>query len=408
MKLIGPFSQLVTLRGLAIKGPLPDEALELFINGGVVVDNGRIIAVGHFDDLHKHYPTTPVEATVGQQTLIPGFVDAHTHICFAGNRAADYALRVAGKTYLEIALAGGGIWDSVNHTRAASQKELADQTAVRADRALQAGVTTLEVKSGYGLDVENELKMLRAIAEANTQTYADLIATCLAAHIKPHDFDGNNMAYLNYVLTSLLPVVRDEALANRADIFIENSAFSQSEGRYYLQNAKQLGYALSVHADQFTPGGSTTAVACGAVSADHLEASTIHEIRLLAQSETVAVALPGASLGLGLDFTPARRLLDEGACVAIASDWNPGSAPMGDLLAQASILGAYQKLTLAETLAGLTARAAYALQLTDRGVLENGRIADMQAYPTADYRDILYHQGALKPIQVWKYGKALR
>src|SRR5690606_15794961 len=186
---------------------------------------------------------------------------------------------------------------------------------------------------------------------------------------------------------------------------IEESAFSPSEGSYYLQQAQQLGFALTVHADQFSPGGSATAVACGAVSADHLEGSTDQEIKLLAQSATVAVALPGASLGLGMDFTPARKLLDEGACVAIASDWNPGSAPMGDLLVQASILGAYQKLTLAETLAGVTCRAARALRLADRGVLENGRIADMQAYPTTDYRDIFYHQGAMKPIQVWKYGK---
>src|SRR5690606_16593863 len=228
---------------------------------------------------------------------------------------------------------------------------------------------------------------------------------CLAAHIKPHDFDGNNMAYLSHMLTTLLPIVRDEGLAGRADIFIEQSAFSPSEGRYYLQNAAQLGFSLTVHADQFTTGGSAIAMACGAVSADHLEAVTDHDVRLLSQSSTVAVALPGASLGLGMDFTPARKLLDAGACVAIASDWNPGSAPMGDLLVQASILGIYQKLTLAETLSGLTFRAAHALRLTDRGTLENGRIADMQAYPTTDYRDIFYHQGTLKPIQVWKYGK---
>ena len=408
MKLIGPFSQLVTLRGLAMNGPLADGQLEIFRDGGVIVANGRIVAIDDFENLHKRHPTIAVEAIVGQQTLLPGFVDAHTHICFAGNRATDYALRVAGKTYLDIAKAGGGIWDSVTHTRAAPQTALAKQTAARADRALQVGVTTMEVKSGYGLDVENELKMLRAIAEANTLTHADLIATCLAAHTKPHDFVGNSMAYLNHVLTSLLPIVRDERLSSRADIFIEESAFSQSEGRYYLQKAKQLGFALTVHADQFTPGGATIAVACGAVSADHLEASNDHVIKLLAQSNTVAMALPGASLGLGADFAPVRKLLDGGACVAIASDWNPGSAPMGDLLVQASILGAYQKLTLAETFAALTFRAAHALRFDDRGTLENDRIADMQAYPTADYRDILYNQGTMKPTQVWKYGEAIR
>jgi len=198
--------------------------------------------------------------------------------------------------------------------------------------------------------------------------------------------------------------VQAEGLADRVDIFIEESAFDQSDGRYFLQKAKQLGFSLTVHADQFSAGGSAIAVECGALSADHLEASTDHEITLFGQSDTVAVLLPGASLGLGMGFAPARKLLDTGACVAIASDWNPGSAPMGDLLVQASILGAYEKLTLAETLAGLTFRAAKALRLADRGTIESGRIADMQAYPTADYRDILYNQGTLKPIQVWKYG----
>lgn len=404
MKLIGPFSQLVTLRGLAANGPLADEQLEIFVAGGVVVDAGRIIDMGNFDALYKQYTGIDVEAVVGRQTLVPGFVDCHTHICFAGNRANDYALRVAGRTYLEIANQGGGIWDSVTHTRAASQSKLAKLTAGRANKALKGGVTTLEVKSGYGLDVENELKMLRAINEASKLTHTDLLATCLAAHMKPHDFDGDGIAYLNHILTALLPRVQAEGLADRVDIFIEESAFDQSDGRYFLQKAKQLGFSLTVHADQFSAGGSAIAVECGALSADHLEASTDHEITLFGQSDTVAVLLPGASLGLGMDFAPARKLLDTGACVAIASDWNPGSAPMGDLLVQASILGAYEKLTLAETLAGLTYRAAKALRLADRGTIESGRIADMQAYPTADYRDILYNQGTLKPIQVWKYG----
>src|SRR5690606_36895136 len=165
-----------------------------------LVASDRSVATGRFEDLHRQYPTVAVEEITGRPTLLPGFVDAHTHICFAGNRASDYDLRVAGKSYLEILEAGGGIWDSVTHTRAASQAALARQTAARADRALHAGVTSMEVKSGYGLDVESELKMLRAISEANTLTRADLIATCLAAHIKPHDFDGNHMAYLSHIL----------------------------------------------------------------------------------------------------------------------------------------------------------------------------------------------------------------
>lgn len=168
-----------------------------------------------------------------------------------------------------------------------------------------------------------------------------------------------------------------------------------------------MGFDITVHADQFSTGGSEVAVNVGAVSADHLEASGEEEIKRLAASETVAVALPGASLGLGMGFAPARKLLNAGACLAIASDWNPGSAPMGDLLLQASVLSAYEKLTTAETFAGLTFRAAKALNLYDRGILEKGKLADMQAYPCTDYREILYHQGKLKPIKVYKKGEAI-
>lgn len=407
IKIIGPFAQVVPLRGMPLKGSLPDETLEIIPDGGVVVQDGQILAVDGFERLIKVYPGALVEESGSGErngTLIPGFVDAHTHICFAGNRARDYALRVAGKSYLEIAKAGGGIWDSVTRTREASQADLTALTAQRANRLLHQGITTIEIKSGYGLDVTNELKILRAISGAQKSTMADLVPTCLAAHMKPRDFEGSQEEYLDMILQTLLPVIRMEHLSQRVDIFVEESAFDVPGSRNFLRQAKALGFDLTVHADQFSTGGSALAVELGALSADHLEASTEEEIRLLAQSDTVAVALPGASLGLGMGFTPARRLLDAGACLAIASDWNPGSAPMGDLLAQAAILGTYEKLSLAETLAGLTFRAAKALGLNDRGRIEVGQLADLQAYPTTDYRDIFYNQGALKPIRVWKQG----
>lgn len=407
IKIIGPFAQVVPLRGMPLKGSIPDESLEIIPNGGVAVQDGRVLAVSEFESLLKAYPGALLEESgnMGENgTLIPGFVDTHTHICFAGNRARDYALRVAGKSYLEIAKAGGGIWDSVTRTREASQADLTAMTAQRANRLLHQGITTIEVKSGYGLDLPNELKILRAISEAQKSTAAELVPTCLAAHMKPRDFEGSQEEYLQMILQRLLPLLKEENLSRRVDIFVEESAFDVPVSRDFLRQAKALGFELTVHADQFSTGGSALAVEMGALSADHLEASTEEEIRLLAQSDTVAVALPGASLGLGMGFTPARRLLDAGACLAIASDWNPGSAPMGDLLTQAAILGAYEKLSLAETLAGLTFRAAKALGLQDRGRIEAGQLADLQAYPTEDYRDIFYNQGTLKPIRVWKKG----
>lgn len=410
MKIIGPFAQVVPMRNMPLKGSFADENLEVITQAGLLVDQGRVVSVDRFDKLIKAFPKAMIEEndeSAKSWSVIPGFVDAHTHICFAGNRARDYALRVAGKSYLEIAKAGGGIWDSVTQTRAASQETLTATTAERANRLLSAGITTIEVKSGYGLELESELTMLRAIRDAQAYTKAELIPTCLSAHMKPRDFAGSDREYLEMVVHDWLPLMKRDQLTNRVDIFVEDSAFDLTDGRWFLDQAKALGFDLTIHADQFTAGGSLLAVATGALSADHLEASTEKEIEVLAKSDTVSVVLPGASVGLGMAFAPARKLLDAGACVAIASDWNPGSAPMGDLLTQAAIMGAYEKLSISETLAGLTYRAAAALGLHDRGRLEQDQLADFQAYPTSDYRDIFYHQGSLKPVRVWKMGEAL-
>jgi len=407
MKLTGPFTQILPLAGLPLNGAITDDQLQIITNGGVLTENGLVVEIGNFEELRKDNPKATTEEVEGDQVLLPGFIDCHTHICFAGNRAKDYAMRIAGKSYLEIARSGGGIWDSVTQTRGATQEQLVELLAQRVDRHLKDGVTTIEVKSGYGLSVEQELKQLRAIKAAAENSQADLVATCLAAHILPKDFGGPASEYLEHILNNLLPKIKKENLAGRVDIFIEDSAFNASNSACYLSVARQMGFDVTVHADQFTPGGSEVAVKVGAVSADHLEASTEKEIKGLAASATVAVALPGASLGLGIGFAPARRLLDAGACLAIASDWNPGSAPMGDLLMQASILGAYEKLTTAETFAALTYRAAKALNLTDRGTLQKGSLADMQAYPCKDHREILYQQGKLKPARVWRKGEIL-
>jgi len=308
---------------------------------------------------------------------------------------------------LEIAAAGGGIWDTVQHTRKASAEDLIALTLQRANRHLQEGITTIEVKSGYGLSVAEELKILRAIKRTNEQTAADLISTCLAAHILPKDYHGAHKDYLQEIAQQLFPAIIEEQLTNRIDAFIEEGAFSADQIIPYFTNAKEAGFHITVHADQFHPSGSAIAVQFDAVSADHLEASGEKEIKLLAQSTVVPVALPGASIGLGVAFAPARSLLDAGASLAIASDWNPGSAPMGDLLTQAAILGTFQKLSNAEVLAAITYRAAHSLQCNDRGRIKEGLLADFILFPTNNYQEILYHQGRLKPIQVWKRGRLI-
>jgi imidazolonepropionase len=408
LRLIGPFKQVVPMAGLPLKGALKDDALILFEGEvGILCEGEKIKEIAPFHSLCKAYEGKDLELIQleGDFVALPGFVDSHTHICSAGSRAKDYALRNAGKSYLEMAEQGGGIWYTVTQTRLASQQELEARITQKAARHLSEGVTTIEVKSGYGLSVEEELKMLRAIKQANEEMQADLIPTCLAAHMLPKDFDGNKQEYLTDIAKQLFPLLKSEGLANRIDIFVESGAFSVEEGKEYLEQAKAMGFDLTVHADQFSLGGSALAVAVGAVSADHLEVTTDKEIEILAKSNTIATALPGATLGLGCNYTPARKLLDAGASLAIASDWNPGSAPMGDLLMQACILGAAQKLTNAEVLAGITFRAAAALSLKDRGVLEVGKLADIAIFYCSDYQEILYHQGKIKPSLVIKKGQ---
>lgn len=405
MKLSGPFKQIVSLNHLPLKGKLQDESLEIISNGGILTENGKILEVSDFDSLKQQFPDSEIDFIKGEQIAIPAFVDAHTHICFGGNRSNDFAMRNAGKTYLEIAESGGGIWSSVKRTRASSEEELVEGILKRVNQLIKQGITTIEIKSGYGLNVEEELKMLRAIKKAQAKTKVTLVPTCLSAHLKPKDFEGTSEEYLNYILDEILPKVKEENLANRVDIFIEKSAFQPEESKVFLEKAKELGFQTTVHADQFTAGSSRIAVEVGAKSADHLEATIDEDIEFLANSNTVAIALPGASLGLGEPFSPARKILDKGGILAIATDWNPGSAPMGNLVTQASILATYQKLTTAEVLSAITFRAAFALDLEDRGILVEGKKADFITYNTDNFQNILYHQGSLLPNQVYINGE---
>ena len=406
MKLIGPFKQIVTLANIPLRGKLSDDQLEIIVDGGILINENNLIEeIGNFSELKTNFSTAKLEIQNSELIALPAFTDSHTHICFGGNRANDFAMRNAGKTYLEIAENGGGIWSSVLHTRLASEEELLKTTLERINFLISLGITTIEIKSGYGLDVENELKMLRVIKKAQTFTKATLVPTCLSAHLKPRDFEGSSQEYLQYILEEILPKVKEENLAKRVDIFIEKSAFLPEESKAFLLKAKDLGFEITVHADQFTSGSSRIAVEVGAKSADHLEATIDEDIEFLAKSETVATALPGASLGLGEKFTPARKILDANGILAIASDWNPGSAPMGNLITQASILATFEKLSTAEVLAGITFRSAHALSLNDRGTVEKGKKADFVIFKTDNFQNVLYQQGSLKAESVYIDGE---
>jgi len=240
-KLTGPFTNILPLTGLPLKGPIKDDKIQIIKNGWILSNNGRIITIGPLERLRRDHPSALIEEITGETVVLPGFIDCHTHICFAGSRANDYALRSQGKSYLEISNAGGGIWDSVTQTRAASEALLTELLVKRADRHFAEGVTIIEVKSGYGLSVEQELKQLRAIKEASYKTKATLVPTCLAAHIKPRDFEGTQSEYLDLLVEELLPVVKKENLAKRVDIFIEDSAFKADRALAYLEKAKAMG-----------------------------------------------------------------------------------------------------------------------------------------------------------------------
>lgn len=404
MKLIGPFRQIITLANLPLKGVIHENQVEILEDGGIIIDDETIVEIGNFETLSQQHPTIEIDRIETEQILLPGFVDSHTHVCFGGNRAKDFAMRLDGKTYLEIAQSGGGIWSTVTETRKKTVDELKDITLKHIAQLAKQGITTAEVKSGYALSVEGEIKMLEAINMANQESVIDLIPTFLGAHMKPKDFEGSNKEYLELLVKEVFPKLKSDDLANRIDIFVEQSAFSVEEGDYFLNEAKNQGFDITIHADQFTAGGSYLATKFDALSADHLEFSGEEEVKNLANSDVVATVLPGASIGLGMQYAPARKLLDAGCCVSIASDWNPGSAPMGNLLTQASVLATFEKLSMAEVLAAITFRAAKALNLADRGTIEKGKKADFISFSTFDYRNIVYYQGQLQPTNVWKNG----
>lgn len=400
-ELIGPFSQIITMANLPERGPINDENLQIIKDAGIVIENEKIVEIGVFDQLNKNISS--VREINFTCVLLPGFIDSHTHVCYYGNRSDEYAKRKSGVSYQQILEEGGGIHNTMNSTSNSTDDQLKHDTLRRLKRHFLDGVLTCEVKSGYAPNLDDEIRMLQIINEINNKNEIDLIPTCLAAHVTPKSFESAK-SYLDSILNDLLPKIKEDNLSNRVDIFIEENAFSVSEASSFLDKVKN-NFSITAHANQFTPGGVKVGVDNGAVSVDHLEVITDQEINYLSKSETTGVVLPGCSLGLGIPFAPARKLLDNNCKVSIASDWNPGSAPMGDLLMQAALLGSLEKLSNAEVLAGITYRSANALSLEDRGSLEKGKIADMIGFETNNFKDILYNQGKLKPSFICKRGK---
>jgi imidazolonepropionase len=328
--------------------------------------------------------------------VMPGFVDSHTHLVFAGSRVSDYEARLRGKAYEEIAREGGGIKLSARRVSEASVNSLVKQAQGFLEQFAAHGTTTLEVKTGYGLDVAQELKLLEAIRRLRKTSQLELVPTLLAAHALPAEYAGRSDDYIETVIRDLIPAVASKKLAEFIDCFCDRGAFNVEQCRRVLTAGKQQGLVPRLHAEQLTRTGATRlALEFEAASADHLDKLTSADIRVLARSEVVATLVPGANFHLGLkDYPPARQLIEAGAIVALATDFNPGTSPTPNMQFILSVACSAMRMTPAEAIAAATINAAWALRRSDRlGSLEPGKQADLIVMDVGDYREIPYYFG---------------
>lgn len=374
--------------------------------GAVAVEDGVIVAVGPAGDLGRRYlDAERVDCAGG--VLTPGLVDSHTHAVFGRWRADEYALRARGVPYMEIARQGGGINASVRDLRERSVDELVSLTRRRLRSLLELGTTTAEVKSGYGLTTADELKMLRVIRRLDGEGPLDLVATFLGAHEVPPEYAGRRGEYVELVVAEMIPRVAEEGLARFCDVFMEPGVFNGDEARRILEAGREHGLVPKLHADELEwSGGAELAAELGAASADHLGAISDEGIAALAGSDTVATLLPGTLFFLGKTaFAPARRLLDAGAEVALATDFNPGSSASPNLPLIMTMACSRMGMSPLEALVAATRAGARALRLEDRGTLVPGSRADLVVWDTADYREIPYRYGVRLARSVWKGGR---
>ncbi len=376
-----------------------DGPLGVVRRAAVLCEGGRIVYAGPESELPALGDAEPLTLDIDGCVAMPGLIDCHTHLVFAGDRLGDFQARLGGSTYGALAESGGGILSTVRATRAASDELLLDLCESRAEAATAHGVTTIEVKSGYGLDKRHELRLLRTVGACDKRSIPDLVPTFLGAHSFPVEARRSaaaRQAYVDRVVYEMLPLVAEQNLARFCDVFIEEGVFSLDEGRKVLETARDLGLGLKVHAEQMSrTGGAALAAELGAVSAEHLEHATPEDLRALADAGVVAVLLPGASFFLRDGFADAAPFREAGVRVALATDCNPGTSPTVNLplMAQMGVLGC--EMTIEEAILGITTHAAAALGLQDdRGMLRAGMRADLALLRCRDARELVYHLGA--------------
>jgi imidazolonepropionase len=410
--LIHSAHQVLTVSGGPQRGASLGQ-LGLIEEGAVAIDQGLVVETGPSQELRRKYSAT-ADVDASGRVVMPGFVDPHTHLVWAGDRAEEFDLRQQGASYMEIMAAGGGILSTVRKTRAASLEQLIQQALDRADRMLAHGTTTAEAKSGYGLDWETEKRLLQAALQVGTSGPMEVVPTFLGAHAVPPEFGGRADDYTAVVVEQMLPDLKtwwEQEQAGRplpfVDAFCEEGAFSVEQTRRILTRARSMGFPLKIHADEFKGlGGTALAVELGAVSADHLVQTPAEDLKALADSDTVAVALPCTPFGLNEEaYTPAGKILEAGGLLALASDLNPGTGWCESMQFVLALACRKLGLTPAQAIAAATINAAAAIARQDIvGSLEPGKQADVLVLDAPDYRHLGYRFGANLVAQVYKRG----
>lgn len=389
----------------------------LIENGGVAIAAGKIIAIGKSDEILSKYSGQQAVDAEGK-VVCPGFIDPHTHIVYSGDRLDEFELKIKGADYLEILESGGGIISTVKKTREASLEQLVSGAKRRLDKMLGCGTTTVEIKTGYGLDTESELKMLAVIEELDRTHAMDIVPTFLAAHAVPLEFKENSNGYVDLISREMLQRAWKWFVGSSfygrvpffCDVFCEKGAFGKDQSRRLLETAKSLGFKLKAHVDEFTNlGGSRMAIELGAVSIDHLDRISDDEIALLAKSATIGVVTPTVNFNFGSShFADARKLIDSDCVIALSTDYNPGSAPCPSQPMAMSIARRYQKLLPAEAMNAATINAAFAVGLGDKaGSIEKEKRADLLFVDTDDYRALAFEFGGNMIETVIKTGQVI-
>lgn len=403
-------TQLVTLAGE--NGPRRKEAmsaLSIIEDGSVWMENGEILAIGSTAELEALYSNRSTEAEVVDATgrlVTPGLVDPHTHVAYGGSREKEFEMRLEGSTYMEIMNAGGGIHATTRMTREATEDELVAQTTRRLDSFLAHGVTTVEGKSGYGLDLETELKQLRAMKRLNESHPIDLVPTFMGGHAVPQEYKGREEQYIDLLVNDMLPKVAAEGLAVFNDVFCEVGVFTPEQSERILEAGKKLGLIPKIHADEIESyGGAELAAKVGAISAEHLLKASDEGVRLMAEAGVIACLLPATALYLREDAAKGRAMIDAGVAVAISTDCNPGSSPTTSMPLVMNLACISMRLTPAEALVAATMNAACAIGMEEKvGSLEVGKQADVVMWKVSNYQELQYLFGVNHVGSVWKKG----